>query len=149
MLEIKPNTNANGRDVFVRFKSYFLFSLYKNHIFYIVRLSPKFKLIITNSLTGHVKLESPKPTIFTYLVFLHSIPLKSSRPVPQLIINIKISEYIKEAILSDLTTLASVGDLTDGGAHYPLFMLVLQALYKSEGKEKVTHLFNESKVWKL
>ncbi|KAK6630223.1 hypothetical protein RUM43_015016 [Polyplax serrata] len=57
-----------------------------------------------------------------------------------------VAGYIKESILLELTNLAAIGDITDGGAYYPLFMLVLQALCKSEGKQKTTQIFNESKV---
>ncbi|KAL0268186.1 UNVERIFIED_CONTAM: hypothetical protein PYX00_010221 [Menopon gallinae] len=57
-----------------------------------------------------------------------------------------VAGYIKQAILGDLVTLATIADITDGGTYYPLFMLVLQALCKSEGKQKLTQLFNESKV---
>jgi translation initiation factor 4G len=45
-----------------------------------------------------------------------------------------------------LTSLAEVASLTDNGAHYPLFLLVLQHLHQKRGKPELTELFNKSKV---
>lgn len=50
------------------------------------------------------------------------------------------------AITQELVTLADVAELTDGGNHYPLFMLTLQNLHRSLGKLELTTLFNQSKV---
>jgi translation initiation factor 4G len=42
-----------------------------------------------------------------------------------------------------LTSLAEVASLTDNGAHYPLFLLVLQHLHQKRGKPELTELFNK------
>lgn len=82
-----------------------------------------------------------------FLEALRELTSSMSEKEPQIPrIHSYVAGYIKQAILSELTTLAAVADITDGGAYYPLFMLVLKALYQSEGKQKLTQLFNESKV---
>lgn len=50
------------------------------------------------------------------------------------------------AVAESLVALAEVADMADGGNHYPLFMLTLQNLHRSLGKQPITQLFNESKV---
>jgi len=39
-----------------------------------------------------------------------------------------------------------ISEITENGAYYPLFMLILQQLYKTQGRTKLTQLFNNSKV---
>lgn len=46
----------------------------------------------------------------------------------------------------ELVALAEIAELTEHGAHYPLFMLVLQQLHKSQGKPSLSKLFTDSKV---
>lgn len=57
-----------------------------------------------------------------------------------------ISILLSSAVTEKLITLSDVAALTDNGAHYPLFLLVLQNLHKAHGKNELTELFNNSKV---
>ena len=50
------------------------------------------------------------------------------------------------ATTEHLTSLSEVASLTENGAHYPLFLLVLQHLHQKRGKQELTELFNKSKV---
>lgn len=50
------------------------------------------------------------------------------------------------AICEHLVPLSDVAALTDNGAHYPLFLLVLQHVYKKKGKSELSEIFNKSKV---
>ncbi|KAK4887368.1 hypothetical protein RN001_003639 [Aquatica leii] len=50
------------------------------------------------------------------------------------------------AVTEHLISLADVATLTDNGAFYPLFLLVLQHLHKVLGKNELTDLFNNCKV---
>ncbi|XP_046673047.1 eukaryotic translation initiation factor 4 gamma 2 isoform X1 [Homalodisca vitripennis] len=50
------------------------------------------------------------------------------------------------AVTQSLVTLDEVAELTEGGSHYPLFMLTLQNLHRTLGKQDLTTLFNKSKV---
>lgn len=50
------------------------------------------------------------------------------------------------AVAEHLILLADVAVLTDNGTYYPLFLLVLQQLQKTQGKSELTELFNTSKV---
>jgi len=43
-------------------------------------------------------------------------------------------------------TLSEVAELTEHGAHYPLFMLLLQQLHKTQGKPALGKLFTDSKI---
>lgn len=36
--------------------------------------------------------------------------------------------------------------MTENGQHHPLFLLTLQQLHKSQGKARLTQIFNDSKV---
>lgn len=50
------------------------------------------------------------------------------------------------AICEHLVPLSDVAILTDSGAHYPLFLLVLQHVHKKKGKSELSEIFNKSKV---
>lgn len=50
------------------------------------------------------------------------------------------------AICEHLVPLSDVATLTDNGAHYPLFLLVLQHVHKKKGKSELSEIFNKSKV---
>lgn len=50
------------------------------------------------------------------------------------------------AICEHLIPLSDVASLTDKGAHYPLFLLVLQHIHKKRGKSELSEIFNKSKV---
>ncbi|KAJ8986086.1 hypothetical protein NQ317_003381 [Molorchus minor] len=50
------------------------------------------------------------------------------------------------AICEHLIPLSDVASLTDNGAHYPLFLLVLQHIHKKRGKSELSEIFNKSKV---
>lgn len=62
----------------------------------------------------------------------------------------KIYSYVAgfggQAVLEGLLSLSDIAELTDGGNHYPLFMLTLQNLNKTMGKNELTQLFNNSKI---
>lgn len=50
------------------------------------------------------------------------------------------------AVTPGLVTLVDVAEMSEGGNHYPLFMLTLQQLHRSLGKQELTNVFNQSKV---
>lgn len=50
------------------------------------------------------------------------------------------------AIIDNMIQLSDVASVTENGQHYPLFLLTLQQLHKSQGKATLTRIFNESKV---
>ncbi|KAG5886033.1 hypothetical protein JTB14_000013 [Gonioctena quinquepunctata] len=50
------------------------------------------------------------------------------------------------AVCEHLIPLSDVAALTDNGAHYPLFLLVLQHIHKKRGKSELSELFNKSKI---
>ena len=50
------------------------------------------------------------------------------------------------AIVDNMIQLSDVASITENGQHYPLFLLTLQQLHKSQGKITLTRIFNESKV---
>jgi len=54
--------------------------------------------------------------------------------------------FAAHAISEELASLVEISEVTENGAHYPLFMLILQQLYKTQGKTRLTQLFNDSKV---
>lgn len=49
-------------------------------------------------------------------------------------------------VFQGLTTLAEIAALTENGTHYPLFLLVLQQMNKTLGKQTLTEMYNSSKV---
>ncbi|CAB3370045.1 Hypothetical predicted protein [Cloeon dipterum] len=57
-----------------------------------------------------------------------------------------VAGYAAHAIIADMITLSEVAELTEDGAHFPLFMLLLQQLHKSNGKATLGKLFSDSKV---
>ncbi|XP_015588285.1 eukaryotic translation initiation factor 4 gamma 2 isoform X2 [Cephus cinctus] len=50
------------------------------------------------------------------------------------------------AIVDNLMQLSDLASVTENGQHHPLFLLTLQQLHRSQGKERLTQIFNESKV---
>lgn len=60
-----------------------------------------------------------------------------------------VTAYIKDCILLELVSLAAVAEMTEGGEHYPLFLMILQALLDAEGNQALLQRFNESKVFTL
>jgi len=56
------------------------------------------------------------------------------------------SDYIADCIQMELVSLAAVAEMTEGGEHYPLLLLVLQKLLTEEGNQALLQRFNESKV---
>ena len=50
------------------------------------------------------------------------------------------------AVTDGLTTLADLASPLEGGHQYPLFLLTLQQLHKTQDKAALTKLFNDSKV---
>lgn len=59
---------------------------------------------------------------------------------------ISASVLFATAICEHLVPLSDVAALTDNGAHYPLFLLVLQHVHKKKGKSELSEIFNKSKV---
>ncbi|XP_044737371.1 eukaryotic translation initiation factor 4 gamma 2 [Chrysoperla carnea] len=57
-----------------------------------------------------------------------------------------VASIAAQGILKNLFTLSDVANFTENGAHYPLFLLVLQKINKLRGKSDLTKIFNESKV---
>lgn len=57
-----------------------------------------------------------------------------------------VSTLTSNAVTQKLISLSDIIALTDNGAHYPLFLLVLQNLHKVHGKNELTEIFNDSKV---
>lgn len=57
-----------------------------------------------------------------------------------------IASLLSRAVTGKLCTLADVSSYTENGQHYPLFLLVLQQLYKTMGKQELIDIFNESKI---
>jgi translation initiation factor 4G len=54
--------------------------------------------------------------------------------------------FAAHAIIDDMVTLSEVAELTEHGAHYPLFMLLLQQMHKSQGKATLGKVFVDSKI---
>ncbi|KAF4526162.1 hypothetical protein B566_EDAN008198 [Ephemera danica] len=57
-----------------------------------------------------------------------------------------VAGFAAHTVAEELVMLSEVAELTEHGAHYPLFMLVLQQLHKSQGKVELTKVFTDSKV---
>ncbi|KAG8233540.1 hypothetical protein J437_LFUL012783 [Ladona fulva] len=57
-----------------------------------------------------------------------------------------VAGYAANSVVEEIMSLAEVAEMTENGAHYPLFLLVLQQLNKTLGKAELTKLFNDSKV---
>lgn len=65
-------------------------------------------------------------------------------PVPR--ITTLVASLLSRSVIVKLCKLADVANYTENGAHYPLFLLVLQQLHKTLGKQALLDIFNESKV---
>lgn len=57
-----------------------------------------------------------------------------------------VASLLCRSVNVKLCKLADVAAYTENGAHYPLFLLVLQQLHKTLGKQGLLDIFNESKV---
>ncbi|KAH7646412.1 dihydrolipoyllysine-residue succinyltransferase [Dermatophagoides farinae] len=57
-----------------------------------------------------------------------------------------VAAYIANAITENVIILKEIGDLLDGGQHYPLFPLILQNLHKAKGQSWLFDIFSESKI---
>ncbi|OTF76968.1 dihydrolipoyllysine-residue succinyltransferase, mitochondrial-like, partial [Euroglyphus maynei] len=57
-----------------------------------------------------------------------------------------VAAYIANAITENVITLKEIGDLLDGGQHYPLFPLILQNLHKAKDQTWLFEIFTESKI---
>lgn len=51
-----------------------------------------------------------------------------------------------KAIVDNLIQLTDLAAMTENGQHHPLFLLTLQQLHKSQGKARLTQIFNDSKI---
>ncbi|ENN78791.1 hypothetical protein YQE_04747, partial [Dendroctonus ponderosae] len=56
------------------------------------------------------------------------------------------SGLLAAAVCEHLAPLSDVALLTDNGAHYPLFLLVLQRIKAKTGKSELSEIFNKSKI---
>ncbi|KAL1505220.1 hypothetical protein ABEB36_004834 [Hypothenemus hampei] len=56
------------------------------------------------------------------------------------------SALLAAAVCEHLAPLSDVAILTDNGAHYPLFLMMLQRVKMKLGKSELSELFNKSKV---
>lgn len=65
-------------------------------------------------------------------------------PVPR--ITTLVATLLSRSVAVKLCKLSDVANYTENGAHYPLFLLVLQQLYRNLGKPLLLEIFNESKV---
>lgn len=65
-------------------------------------------------------------------------------PVPR--ITTLVASLLCRSVIVKLCKLADVANYTENGAHYPLFLLVLQQLHKTLGKQALLDIFNENKV---
>lgn len=68
----------------------------------------------------------------------------SDSPVPR--IATLVASLLYRSVTSKLCRLADVANYSESGAHYPLFLLVLQQLHKNLGKQALIDIFTESKV---
>ncbi|KAL7302999.1 hypothetical protein TKK_0004224 [Trichogramma kaykai] len=57
-----------------------------------------------------------------------------------------IALFTARAIVDQMLQLNDLASVTENGQHYPLFLLTLQQLHKSQGKQVLSRIFNESKI---
>lgn len=57
-----------------------------------------------------------------------------------------LAHLLSPLISSGVLSFAEVVELLEGGQHFPLSLLILQTLYKNEGKTTLVTIYNESKV---
>ncbi|XP_022899999.1 eukaryotic translation initiation factor 4 gamma 2 [Onthophagus taurus] len=57
-----------------------------------------------------------------------------------------VAVIFSAAVAERVASLSDIANLTDNGVHYPLFVLVLQELYKTKGQTELYELFTNSKV---
>uniref|UniRef100_U5EPX1 Eukaryotic translation initiation factor 4 gamma 2 n=1 Tax=Corethrella appendiculata TaxID=1370023 RepID=U5EPX1_9DIPT len=57
-----------------------------------------------------------------------------------------IASILSRSVSVKLCKLSDISNYTENGQHYPLFLLVLQQLHKTNGKQKLQELFNQSKI---
>lgn len=57
-----------------------------------------------------------------------------------------VASITAKAIVNNLVQLQDLAAITENGQHHPLFLLTLQQLHKSQGKARLTQIFNESKI---
>ncbi|XP_048511853.1 eukaryotic translation initiation factor 4 gamma 2 isoform X1 [Athalia rosae] len=57
-----------------------------------------------------------------------------------------VASITAKAIVDNLMQLVDLASVTENGQHHPLFLLTLQQLHKTQGKERLMQIFNESKV---
>lgn len=57
-----------------------------------------------------------------------------------------VAGFAARGIASDLVSLTQVAEPLEAGVHYPLFLLCLQQLHKSQGRNWLHSTFNSSKI---
>lgn len=62
------------------------------------------------------------------------------------LIKSNIAGFFARAVGAELVSLLEAAELMDGGAHHPLFLLILLQLHKLVGKTQLTSLFSESGI---
>lgn len=65
-------------------------------------------------------------------------------PVPR--ITTLVASLLSRSVIVKLCKLVDVANYTENGAHYPLFLLVLQQIHKTLDKQALLEIFTESKV---
>lgn len=89
-----------------------------------------------NTINGQQVLEGWKELVSSITEKESSVPCVASH----------IAFLTAKAIIDNMIQLFDVASVTENGQHYPLFLLTLQQLHKSQGKTTLTRIFNESKV---
>nr|CAH7767903.1 unnamed protein product [Callosobruchus chinensis] len=59
---------------------------------------------------------------------------------------VSASVLFATAICEHLVPISDVAAVTESGAYYPLFLLVLQHIHKKRGKSELSEIFNKSKI---
>ncbi|GIX77927.1 eukaryotic translation initiation factor 4 gamma 2 [Caerostris extrusa] len=57
-----------------------------------------------------------------------------------------VAGFAARGISGEIVSLSQVAEPLEGGAHYPLFLLCLQQLHKSQGRNWLHSVFNQSKI---
>lgn len=101
---------------------------------------------LTNKLINKIKLDS----IISETVFLAALKILfekiSELEVESPRARSNVAGFVANAIIENVFTLKDIGDLLDGGQHYPLFPLILQNLHKAKGQAWLFDIFTESKI---
>lgn len=101
-------------------------------------------------LAGNLIIELKKESLITSAQFMEAFRelvtqmAEKEQEIPRIYSH--VAGFAAHAVSEELTSLVEISEVTENGAHYPLFMLILQQLHKTQGKARLTQLFNDSKV---